>query len=60
MLNSVGEGFIIMPDYFIDLTNENETTVNLTSIGKPFLTGYDWDSQNSTVTIFFILRRVLK
>ncbi|MBN2173917.1 MAG: Ig-like domain-containing protein [Bacteroidales bacterium] len=42
-LNSNGETVVELPDYFEALTKENEATVTLTSIGKPFLTGYEWE-----------------
>ena len=42
-LNSNGETKVVLPDYFEALTKENEATVTLTSIGKPFLTGYEWE-----------------
>ena len=41
-----------MPDYFEALTMENEATVVLTSIGKPFLTGYEWEGDFSAFIIF--------
>ncbi|MCB2219859.1 MAG: hypothetical protein KQI35_05630 [Bacteroidetes bacterium] len=42
-LNSKGVTKVMLPDYFEALTKENEATVTLTSIGKPFLTGYEWE-----------------
>jgi hypothetical protein len=51
-LNVKGETVVKMPDYFKALTMENEATVALTSIGKPFLTGYEWDVDFASFKIF--------
>lgn len=42
-LDLTGETIVDLPAYFEALTKENEATVTLTSIGKPFLTGYEWN-----------------
>lgn len=41
-LDANGETTVQLPDYFAALTKEDEATVILTSVGKPFLTGYEW------------------
>ena len=48
-----GEGFatVPMPDYFTDLAGEEEATVNLTPIGRPFLAGYEWGAEGRSFTI---------
>ena len=51
-LNSKGEITVELPDYFEALTMENEATVILTSIGKPFLTGYEWNVDFAAFKIF--------
>jgi hypothetical protein len=51
-LDAGGAAMVRMPDYFKALTKEEEATVTLTSIGKPFLTGYDWIPDHSGFTAF--------
>ncbi len=51
-LNSSGEGKVEMPSYFKALTKETEATVTLTSIGRPFNTGYDWNKDYTQVTVY--------
>ncbi len=46
-----------MPDYFEALTKENEATVVLTSIGKPFLSGYEWENDFNSFKIYGEPRR---
>jgi len=52
ILDEAGEMEVKMPDYFINLTDEDGATVQLTPIGRPFLTGYDWNAENATITIY--------
>jgi hypothetical protein len=56
-LNASGEGTVQLPDYFKALTKEEEATVTLTSIGKPFLTGYDWLPDHSGFTAYGVAGR---
>ncbi|HEX7319905.1 MAG TPA: hypothetical protein VF399_06070 [bacterium] len=51
-LNSSGEGRVEMPSYFRALTKETEATVTLTSIGRPFNTGYDWNKGYTVFTVY--------
>jgi len=51
-LNSVGETIVELPEYFEALTKENEATVMLTSIGRPFLTGYEWENDYKNFKIY--------
>jgi len=51
-LNADGMAKIKMPDYFVSLTKEEEATVTLTSIGKPFDAGYEWNKDFTEVTIY--------
>lgn len=51
-LNENGEGKVAMPDYFKSLVKEDEATVNLTPIGRPFMTGYEWDIENNSFIIY--------
>jgi hypothetical protein len=41
-----------LPDYFCALTNEGAATVNLTPIGRPFLTAYEFRIDLSGFKIF--------
>ena len=43
-LDESGEAIVELPDYFKALAKEDEATVTLTSVGRPFLTGYEWVS----------------
>ena len=51
-LNSSGEGKVEMPTYFKALIKETEATVTLTSIGRPFNAGYDWNKDFTQVTVY--------
>ena len=51
-LNTNGEILVTLPEYFKALTKENEATVMLTSIGKPFLTGYEWEDDFMAFKIY--------
>jgi len=51
-LNSAGETIVKLPEYFEALTKESEATVMLTSIGKPFLTGYEWENNFKAFKIY--------
>lgn len=51
-LNSSGEGKVEMPTYFKALTKETEATVTLTSIGRPFNSGYEWSGDCTEFTVY--------
>jgi len=51
-LDSDGIGKVHMPEYFGILTNENEASANLTPVGRPFLTGADWENNNTTLVVY--------
>jgi hypothetical protein len=51
-LSASGEAIVQMPDYFAAFTKENEATVTLTPVGRPFLTGYDWQSGHRDFKIY--------
>ena len=42
-LDASGEAVVELPAYFVALTREDEATVMVTPIGRPFMTGYEWD-----------------
>ena len=51
-LDEKGEAIIQMPDYFSALTFEEEATVVLTPIGRPFDFGYSWQDGNISFIIY--------
>ncbi|MEO0075981.1 MAG: hypothetical protein ABIK31_07795 [candidate division WOR-3 bacterium] len=51
-LDAKGEAKVAMPSYFTALTKENEATIILTSVGKPFSTGYEWNNDYTQFTVF--------
>jgi len=51
-LDGSGQAVVQLPHYFKALTREGEATVTLTSVGKPFLTGYDIEPDRSCVRIY--------
>jgi hypothetical protein len=51
-LGADGEAEVRMPDYFQALTRENEATIHLTSVGRPFLTGYEWNADGASFTAY--------
>ncbi|MBN1827041.1 MAG: hypothetical protein JW958_12350, partial [Candidatus Eisenbacteria bacterium] len=51
-LGGDGEGTVTMPDYFEALAKETEATVNLSTVGKPFLTGYEWNADHVSFTVY--------
>jgi hypothetical protein len=51
-LDASGEVVVEMPDYFEVLTREDEATIHLTSVGRPFLTGYEWNSNRAGFRVF--------
>jgi hypothetical protein len=46
-LDAEGEAVIEMPEYFVALTKEDRATVTVTPVGKPFLVGYEWQSDHT-------------
>jgi len=52
VLGKNGEAVVTMPDYFKALTKENEATVTLTSIGKPFDVGYEWNDDFTQFVVY--------
>jgi len=51
-LDGDGSATVEMPDYFVSLTKEDEATVNLTPVGKPFMFGYEWNKDFTAFTVF--------
>ncbi|MCF8403896.1 MAG: hypothetical protein K9H58_08125 [Bacteroidales bacterium] len=51
-INSGGETTVDMPEYFKALTKEDEASIHLTCIGKPFLTGAEWTRDFSGIIIY--------
>jgi hypothetical protein len=51
-LDNRGEVVVAMPEYFGALADEEQATVTLTAVGKPFLTGYDWNADGRSFTAY--------
>ncbi|MCP4709857.1 MAG: hypothetical protein GY869_14635, partial [Planctomycetes bacterium] len=51
-LDTNGQAVVEMPEYFASLTKENEATVSLTSIGRPFPAGYEWQTGYTVFTVY--------
>ena len=51
-LNANGEAIVEMPDYFKALTKEEEASIHLTPVGRPFLTGAEWNNDFSGIIIY--------
>lgn len=52
-LDASGEAIVAMPSYFAAFTKEEDATVSVTPIGKKtFLTGYEWNKEYTSFTIF--------
>jgi hypothetical protein len=52
LLDADGEAAVQMPDYFTALAKEDEASIHLTPVGKPFLTGADWNRGFKGFTIY--------
>jgi len=51
-LDGNGETVVMMPDYFPALTREGEASIHLTPVGRPFLTGAEWNSGYRSLTVY--------
>lgn len=51
-LGALGEAVVQLPEYFRALTGETGASVQLTPLGKPFLTGYEWGSDHTSFTVY--------
>jgi hypothetical protein len=47
-----GQAVVKMPEYFVALTREDQARINLTPVGRPFLTGAEWNSGNTSFTVY--------
>ncbi len=52
MLNADGEATVEMPSYFISLTKEDDATVQITCIGRPFVIGYEWNDDFGSFVVY--------
>lgn len=52
VLGPDGSALVTMPDYFRALTKEEEATVTLTAVGKPFEMGYEWSEGFTGFTVY--------
>jgi hypothetical protein len=51
-LDARGEAVVEMPEYFQALAREEDATVSLTPVGRPFLAGYDWLSGSGSFRVY--------
>jgi hypothetical protein len=51
-LDGRGEAVVEMPDYFAALTKEDEASIHLTCVGRPFMTGAEWDPGFESLTVY--------
>jgi hypothetical protein len=51
-LDGAGEAAVEMPAYFEALTKEDEASVHLTPVGRPFLTGAEWNPGFRSFTVY--------
>jgi hypothetical protein len=52
ILDANGETLVGLPAYFEALAAEGEASVHVTPRGRPFLTGYEWNSGNASLTVY--------
>lgn len=51
-LNNEGEVVVQLPDYFKALTKEKDASIHITPVGKPFLTGAEWNKDFSAIILY--------
>jgi hypothetical protein len=51
-LNSDGEGVVQMVDYFDAVAREEEASIHLTPVGRPFLTGAEWEAEFTGFVVY--------
>jgi hypothetical protein len=51
-LNSQGESVVTMPDYFTALSKEDKASIHVTPVGRPFLSGAEWNVGYQSLTIY--------
>lgn len=51
-LNSNGEAVVEMPSYFKSLTKEDDATVQVTCVGRPFGIGYEWNNDFNSFVVY--------
>jgi hypothetical protein len=51
-LDQGGEAVVELPDYFEALAREDDASIHLTPVGKPFLTGADWNPGFRSFTVY--------
>lgn len=52
LLNDNGEARVELPSYFKALTKEDEATVQITCVGRPFGIGYEWNSDYASFVAY--------
>jgi hypothetical protein len=51
-LDGSGQTTVEMPDYFVALTKEDGASIHLTPVGRPFMTGAEWNSGFRSLTVY--------
>jgi hypothetical protein len=51
-LSADGSAVVNMPSYFVALTKETEATAVVTPVGRPFTTGYEWNTACDKLTLY--------
>ena len=51
-LDATGKAEVKMPEYYKALVKEDEAIVQITPVGRPFLTGCEWSEDFSTLIIY--------
>lgn len=51
-LDNTGTGYVVLPEYFADLTDEGNASIHTTPVGRPFLTGCEWDEGYISFTVY--------
>lgn len=51
-LDQGGEAVVELPDYFEALAREDDASIHLTPVGRPFLTGADWNPGFRSFTVY--------
>jgi len=47
-----GQSVVEMPEYFAALTKEDQASIHLTPVGRPFMTGAEWNSGFRSLTVY--------
>jgi hypothetical protein len=51
-LDGGGQSVVEMPKYFVALTKEDQASIHLTPVGRPFMTGAEWNPGFRSLTVY--------